>query len=61
LRGNLRIRASKQPDGASFFYRHKIETMTLAKRPAEVRLRTEMVEEFKKNIMVAQVIEPAEK
>ncbi len=39
----------------------RIDTMTLAKRPTEVRLRTEMVEEFKRNVMVAQVPEPAEK
>ena len=36
----------------------RIDTMTLAKRPTEVRLRTEMVEEFKRNVMVAQVPEP---
>lgn len=35
--------------------------MTLAKRPTEVRLRTQMVEEFRRNVMVAQVPEPAEK
>jgi len=32
--------------------------MTLAKRPTEVRLEPQMVEEFKKNVMVAQVAEP---
>jgi NADH-quinone oxidoreductase subunit B len=36
----------------------KIDNMTLAKRPTEVRLRPQMVEEFKKNVMVAQVAEP---
>jgi hypothetical protein len=35
--------------------------MTLAKRPTEVRLHSQMVEEFKKHVMVAQVPEPAEK
>ncbi len=37
----------------------KIDDMSLAKRPTEVRLRAEMVEEFKKSVMVAQVGEPA--
>ena len=32
--------------------------MTLAKRPTEVRLEPQMVEEFKNNVMVAQVAEP---
>jgi NADH-quinone oxidoreductase subunit B len=36
----------------------KIDNMTLAKRPTEVRLEPQMVEEFKKNVMVAQVAEP---
>ena len=36
----------------------KIDDMTLAKRPTEVRLKPEMVEEFKKSVMVAQVPEP---
>jgi NADH-quinone oxidoreductase subunit B len=36
----------------------KIDDMTLAKRPTEVRLQAEMVEQFKKNVMVAQVPEP---
>jgi NADH-quinone oxidoreductase subunit B len=39
----------------------KIDNMTLAKRPTEVRLHPQMVEEFKKSVMVAQVPEPAEK
>jgi len=39
----------------------KIDNMTLAKRPTEVRLHTKMLDEFKKNVMVAQVPEPAEK
>jgi len=32
----------------------KIDQMTLAKRPTEVRLKPEMVEEFKQGVMVAQ-------
>jgi hypothetical protein len=32
--------------------------MTLANRPTEVRQRPQMVDEFKKNVMVAQVAEP---
>ena len=36
----------------------KIDNMTLAKRPTEVRLERQMVEEFRKNVMVAQVAEP---
>ena len=36
----------------------KIDGMTLAKHPTEVRLQPEMVEQFKKNVMVAQVPEP---
>jgi NADH-quinone oxidoreductase subunit B len=36
----------------------KIDNMTLAKRPTEVRLRPEMVEEFQKSVMIAQVAEP---
>ena len=36
----------------------KIDQMTLAKRPTEVRLRPEMVEDFKRGVMVAQTPEP---
>jgi NADH-quinone oxidoreductase subunit B len=36
----------------------KIDQMTLAKRPTEVRLRPEMVEEFKRSVMVAQTPQP---
>ena len=36
----------------------KIDGMTLAKRPTEVRLQPQMVDEFKRNVMVAQVPEP---
>jgi len=32
----------------------KIDQMTLAKRPTEVRLKPEMVDEFKQGVMVAQ-------
>jgi NADH-quinone oxidoreductase subunit B len=32
----------------------KIDDMTLAKRPTEVRLRPEMVEDFKKSMMVGE-------
>ena len=36
----------------------KIDQMTLAKRPTEVRLEPRMVEEFKRGVMVAQTPEP---
>ena len=36
----------------------KIDTMTLAKRPTEVRLDESMMEHFKKQVMVAQTMEP---
>ncbi len=36
----------------------KIDQMTLAKRPTEVRLKPQMVDEFKKGVMVAQTPEP---
>ena len=36
----------------------KIDQMTLAKRPTEIRLKPEMVEDFKKAVMVAQTPEP---
>jgi NADH-quinone oxidoreductase subunit B len=36
----------------------KIDQMSLAKRPTEVRLRPEMAEQFKRNVMVAQTPSP---
>jgi hypothetical protein len=36
----------------------KIDLMSLAKRPTEVRLQPEMVEEFKSGVMVAQSPQP---
>jgi NADH-quinone oxidoreductase subunit B len=36
----------------------KIDTMTLAKRPTEVRLKDHMMEDFKRQIMVAQTMQP---
>ncbi|MCX6614576.1 MAG: NADH-quinone oxidoreductase subunit B [Acidobacteria bacterium] len=36
----------------------KIDHMTLAKRPTEVRLEPSMVEDFKKRVMIAQVPNP---
>jgi len=36
----------------------KIDQMSLAKRPTEVRLRPEMVDQFKRNVMVAQTPSP---
>ena len=36
----------------------KIDTMTLAKRPTEVRLEAEMMENFKRQVMVAQTMQP---
>jgi NADH-quinone oxidoreductase subunit B len=36
----------------------KIDTMTLAKKPTEVRLDENMVESFKKQVMIAQTLQP---
>jgi NADH-quinone oxidoreductase subunit B len=36
----------------------KIDTMTLAKKPTEVRLEEGMMESFKRQVMVAQTMEP---
>jgi NADH-quinone oxidoreductase subunit B len=36
----------------------KIDTMTLAKRPTEVRLSENMMENFKRQVMVAQTLQP---
>jgi NADH-quinone oxidoreductase subunit B len=36
----------------------KIDTMTLAKKPTEVRLDPNMVEAFKKQVMIAQTLQP---
>jgi NADH-quinone oxidoreductase subunit B len=36
----------------------KIDTMTLAKKPTEVRLDQSMMENFKRQVMVAQTMQP---
>jgi NADH-quinone oxidoreductase subunit B len=36
----------------------KIDTMSLAKRPTEVRLEKNMIEAFKRQVMIAQTAEP---
>ena len=36
----------------------KIDAMTLAKRPTEVRLEAQMMEDFKRQVMVAQTMQP---
>ena len=36
----------------------KIDTMTLAKRPTEVRLDPNMLENFKRQVMIAQTLQP---
>ena len=36
----------------------KIDTMTLAKKPTEVRLDENMVESFKRQVMIAQTLQP---
>ncbi len=36
----------------------KIDTMTLAKRPTEVRLEARMMDDFKRQVMVAQTMQP---
>jgi NADH-quinone oxidoreductase subunit B len=38
----------------------KIDTMTLAKRPTEVRLDPNMLENFKRQVMIAQTLQPKE-
>ena len=55
------IVAPPRPEG--LFYallklQDKIDQMSLAKRPTEVRLHPEMVEQFKRNVMVAQTPTP---
>ena len=37
----------------------KIDQMSIAKRPTEVRLEAGMVDQFKQNVMIAQTIAPA--
>jgi NADH-quinone oxidoreductase subunit B len=36
----------------------KIDQMSLAKRPTEVRLDENMVENFKRQVMIAQTLQP---
>jgi len=36
----------------------KIDQMSLAKRPTEVRLEANMAEEFKRQVMIAQTLQP---
>jgi len=36
----------------------KIDTMTLAKKPTEVRLDANMAEAFKRQVMIAQTLQP---
>ena len=36
----------------------KIDTMTLAQRPTEVRLEAKMMDDFKRQVMVAQTMQP---
>jgi NADH-quinone oxidoreductase subunit B len=36
----------------------KIDTMTLAKRPTEVRLESHMMDDFKRQVMIAQTMQP---
>ena len=38
----------------------KIDTMSIAKRPTEVRLNENMVENFKRQVMIAQTMNPKE-
>ena len=39
-------------------HQYKIHTMSIAKRPTEVRLNEDMVESFKRQVMVAQTMQP---
>ena len=36
----------------------KIDQMSIAKRPTEVRLEENMVEDFKRQVMIAQTLQP---
>ena len=36
----------------------KIDTMTIAKRPTQVRLKEDMVEDFKRNVQISQTLQP---
>jgi NADH-quinone oxidoreductase subunit B len=36
----------------------KIDTMTIARRPSQVRLEPGMVEDFKRNVAISQVSQP---
>ena len=36
----------------------KIDTMTLAKKPTEVRLQPDMMDDFKRQVMIAQTMQP---
>jgi NADH-quinone oxidoreductase subunit B len=36
----------------------KIDTMTLARKPTEVRLEENMAEDFKRRVMIAQTLQP---
>jgi NADH-quinone oxidoreductase subunit B len=36
----------------------KIDTMTIAKKPTSVRLKQDMVEDFKRQVMIAQTMQP---
>src|SRR5208337_421450 len=36
----------------------KIDTMTLARKPTEVRLQENMAEDFKRRVMIAQTLQP---
>jgi NADH-quinone oxidoreductase subunit B len=36
----------------------KIDTMSIAKKPTEVRLKEEMVDDFKRQVMIAQTMQP---
>jgi NADH-quinone oxidoreductase subunit B len=36
----------------------KIDTMTLAKKPTEVRLNEDMLAQFKRQVMIAQTLQP---
>jgi NADH-quinone oxidoreductase subunit B len=36
----------------------KIDTMSIAKRPTQVRLNEGMVEDFKRNVQISQTLQP---
>ena len=63
LKGLTLAQAGCPPRPENLFYallklQDKIDTMTIAKKPTEVRLDPNMVENFKRQVMIAQTLQP---